>query len=146
MPITESKNKNGTLKLGTPGTEFGVQATSVVITPEYDETGDPLETLSGDSLGTSKTRSNVFKIESIQDFTDADGFVAYTWDNDLQKVAFQWSPNGTTGPKYAGTVEVLACEVGGTVNERLTTSVEWEVIGAVTVTPPTVQAKAVKES
>lgn len=134
MPITESKNKNGTLTLGTPGTDFSVQTTSVVITPEYDETGDPLETLSGDNLGTSKTRRNVFKIESIQDFTDPDGFVTYTWDNDLQQVAFAWEPTGATGPSYTGTVEVTACEVGGTVNERLSTSVEWDVIGAVSYT------------
>lgn len=132
MPITESKNKNGTLTLG--GTDFAVQTTSVVITPEYDETGDPLETLSGDSLGTSKTRRNTLKIESIQDFSDPSGFVDYTWSNDLQQVAFEWEPNGASGPSYAGTVEVQACEVGGTVNERLSTSVEWDVIGAVNYT------------
>ena len=135
MAITESKNKNGTLLLGTPGVEFGVQATSVTITPEYDDAGEALETLSGDSLGTSKTRRNTFKVEAIQDFTDVDGFVAYTWTNDLAQVAFVWSPNGATGPSYSGIVEVLACEVGGRVNERLSTSVEWQIIGAVTTTP-----------
>ena len=137
MPITESKNRNGTLTLGDPGTDFAVQTTAVTITPSYTDTGEPLETLSGDMTGTSKTRGNTLRVESIQDFTDPDGFVAFTWENDLQAVSFVWEPNGDTGPSYAGTVTVLACEVGGTVNQRLTTSVEWEVQGAVTVTQPT---------
>ena len=42
-----------------------------------------LETLGGDQLTSQKQRTDVMKITAIQDFTDPDGFVNFTWDNDL---------------------------------------------------------------
>lgn len=134
MTITESKNKSGKLTFETSDT-FETQATNVTITPSYEEVGDPVETLSGDQLTASTTRGNLLKITAIQDFTDADGFVAYTWANDLTDVTFSWQPNGTSGPTYSGTVQVKACEVGGDVNTRLTTETEWTCIGEVNMTP-----------
>ena len=135
MAITESKNNTGVLTLGTK--DFATQATNVTITPEHEEVGDPVETLSGDELTAQKTRSNLLKITAIQDFTDKTGFVNYTWDNDLTVVTFEWQPNGAAGVKWAGSVEVRACEVGGDVNVRLSTETEWTCVGDVTRTDPT---------
>lgn len=133
MPITESRNKNGVLTLGAES--FETQTTNVTITPSYEDVGDPVETLAGDELTAEKQRTDSLKITAIQDFTDPDGFVNYTWDNDLTQVAFEWQPSGATGPTISGTVEVLACEIGGDVNTRLTTEVEWQCVGPVTRTP-----------
>ena len=135
MSITESKNKGGTLTLGPePGTPFACQATNVKITPNHDETGEPVETLCGDTTGSIMTRTDTLGITAIQDFDDPDGFVAFTWNNDTQRVPFTWQPSPSS-PTYSGVVQVLAVEVGGDVAARLTTEAEWPVVGAVTVTP-----------
>lgn len=132
---TDSRVRAGTLTIGTKSWE--TQASNVRITPAHDEDGDALELLDGTELPAAKKRTDVLGIITVQDFDDPQGFVAYTWTNDLQVVAFTWKPSGATGPTYAGQVEVLACEVGGDVGVRLTTECEWAIVGAVTVTPAT---------
>lgn len=127
--IREDKLKNGTLTLGS--FDFATQAQNVSIAPAHKEDGDPLETLSGDQLTPDTVRSNMLKITAIQDFSDPAGFVAYSWDNDLDTVAFVWKPQGATGPTYSGNVQVRAVEVGGEVNKRLTTEAEWPCEGPV---------------
>lgn len=135
MTIVESKLKTGILELGPdPGTDFACQASNVRIVPKHDESGDPLETLCGDSLGADTIRSDTLNITAVQDFTDPDGFVLWTWENDLVAVAFSWTPSATS-PTFTGTVQVRALEIGGDVNKRLTTDAEWSIQGAVTVVP-----------
>jgi len=140
--IVESRNKSGTLTLGT-GTpkSFACQATNVRISPQHEETDDALETLCGDELPAAKKRTDVLGIVAVQDFSDPAGFVAFTWENDLASVPFTWAPNAT-GPTYAGTVEVLALEVGGDVGVRLTTEAEWNIVGPVVVTYTPAPGKA----
>lgn len=135
MTATDSRLHKGTLTLGTVPVAFACQATNIRITPTHDEDGDSVEVLCGDVLPPVKKRSDVLAITAVQDFTDPDGFVAYTWANDLTEVPFTWQPN-ETGPTYAGTVEVLACEIGGDVGTRITTDAEWTVVGPVGVTYP----------
>lgn len=129
MPITESKLKAGTLTLG--GVDFAAQATNVRVTPTHDEDGDAVETLDGSALTPDVTRGNTLALTAIQDWEDVDGFVNYTWENDLETVAFSWKPKGAAGPTYAGNVEVRAVEVGGDVNKRTTTDAEWTCEGPV---------------
>jgi hypothetical protein len=137
--ITESKLKTGTLTLGTsPGVDFACQATNVRLTPSVKETGDEVETLCGDMIGADSKTSWTLKGTSIQDFDDADGFVQYCFDNDLEEVAFEWKPSATSGT-YSGTVEIRAVEIGGEINKRLSTDWEWKITGTgvPTLTPPT---------
>jgi hypothetical protein len=126
---TESKVNNGSLTLG--GTEFATQASNVRITPTYDEDGDALPMLDGGELTADVIRGNTLAITAVQDFTDAAGFVNYTWLNDLELVPFVWKPTGPTGPTYSGNVEVRAVEVGGDVKKRLTSDAEWTCSGPV---------------
>lgn len=138
MTITESKLKTGTLKFTiapAAAVTFECQATNVRITPSYDSSGDALETLCGDTLAEDETRTDALNITAIQDFTDPDGFVAWSWDNDLASAVVEWKPVGAGGPTYAGTVKVKAVEVGGDVNKRLTTDAEWNFAGKATYTP-----------
>jgi hypothetical protein len=138
MTITESKLKTGTLTFTIapdPAVSFECQATNVRITPSYDSSGDALETLCGDTLAEDETRSDALNITAIQDFTDPDGFVAWSWEHDLESAVVAWLPTGVTGPTYAGTVKVKAVEVGGDVNKRLTTDAEWAFAGKATYTP-----------
>jgi hypothetical protein len=137
MTITESKLKSGTLTFTiapAAAVSFACQATNVRITPDHNEDGDAVETLCGDKLTPDTTRADALNITAIQDFDDPDGFVAFSWANDLAEAVVSWKPNATS-PTYGGTVQGRAVEVGGDVNKRITTDAEWPFQTAVTVTP-----------
>ncbi|WP_380166592.1 hypothetical protein [Jannaschia sp. R86511] len=144
MPITQSKLKNGSLTFAVGAeepAEFNTQATNVRITPGYDEEGDAVTVLSGDSLTPDTVRTNELTIGAIQDFTDPAGFVAYMWANDLAEAAFVWETDtaANDGVRFTGLVQLRAPEVGGDVNARLTTELTLIVNGPVTgPTPVTV--------
>jgi hypothetical protein len=144
MAIVESKLKVGKLTLGgtppvsppgppTGGTEFSCQATNVRIVPTFNDAGDPVETLCGDKLTADTTTDWALQGTSIQDFDSPDGFIEYSWTNNLLNVPFVWQPNETAN-MYYGTVQVRALEVGGDVNARITTDFEWPIQGMPDVT------------
>lgn len=130
MTITESRLKTGTLTFGAaPGdTTFACQATNVRVTPSYDDDGDAVETLCGDSIPAGKKESWVLAGTSIQDFDDPAGFLAYCYDNAMTTVPFTWQPNPES-PTWAGDCVVVALEEGGDVNSRLTTDWEFDAVG-----------------
>lgn len=131
MGITESKLKKGTLTIGTKS--FATQATNVKITPDHKDDGEALEVLSGDQIPASSSRTDTLKIEAIQDFTDPAGFLTYTWEHDGENVAFEWTPTDKATPKWSGTVQVRALEVGGEINKRIMTSAEFPIANLVFV-------------
>lgn len=139
MAITESKLKAGTLTLDAE--PFACQAINVRLTPAHDtttQTDDVIETLCGDTTTpttdvTITTTWNL-NVEAIQDFSDPDGFVQFCLDHNQEVVPFTWKPNATA-PTFSGDCRVLAVEMGGEVNRRLTTSAELPVVGDLTVTP-----------
>lgn len=135
--ITESKIKSGTLTftVDSQQLDFSCQPTNVRIRPAHDTEGDPQETLCGDMLGAEETRNDSLLITAIQDFTDAAGFQAFTWEHDREEVAFSWAPRGAAGPSWSGTVKVRAVEIGGDINRRLTVEAEWPLLGLATWNP-----------
>lgn len=136
MPITESKVKAGVLTLGVaPGTDFSCQPTNIRITPAVESTGDPVETLCGETLAGSNKTNWVLQGTSIQDFTDPAGFQIYLFENDNTEVPFTWQPNGLTGPGWSGNCTLHAVEIGGDVNVRITTDFSFEITGTPTYTP-----------
>ena len=136
MPIVQSKLKTGTLTLGaTPGTDFACQATSVKLTPSYEDDGDNVETLCGEALSPGKKESWTINGTSIQDFDDPMGFVQYCFDNATQIVDFSWCPATGVSPTYSGKCTIVAVEIGGDVNTRITTDWEFAVEGKPTLTP-----------
>jgi hypothetical protein len=139
MTIIESKVKQGTFTLGTAPDDFDTscQTSSIAIVPQYEEEGDDLEVLCGDTLGKSKTRGNNLVITAVQDFEDPAGFSAWAWEHDLEVVPFAFAPTGTTGPSYSGSVEVQAGQIGGEVGERIFAELEWICVGVVTRTEGT---------
>ena len=144
MPITDSRVKNGTLGLGATPTQFETQATNVAIVPDHSQE-DGVETLSGDMSSPSLTTTYSLVITAIQDFTDPDGFVAYSWTENGTEVPFTWAPQGATaGPTYSGTCQIRAVEVGGDVATQLTTEAEFPIIGTPVRTEPEPPAAAVK--
>lgn len=149
MTITESRLKTGVLTFGetpTP-TDFSCQPTNVRLTPNYEDDGDDTETLCGDMIPAGKKETWVLAGTSIQDFDDPAGFIQYCFDNRMTTVAFSWQPNTTGAPTYSGSVVVVALEIGGDVNTRLTTDFEFDVSGELVVTPaPVVPLEADEES
>jgi hypothetical protein len=142
VTITESRVINGTLKLGPTATalDMSCQLTNVLINSAYEDDGNAVTTLCGDSKPaprklTGRTLDGTF----IQDFDDPDGVVSYVWDNDLQVVSFEFVPDdATTGPTLAGEVmlEVPQNTYGGDVASRLTSDFSWNIQGDVTRTYP----------
>ena len=132
MPITDSRVRAGELILD--GDSYATQPTNVRITPSHDSDGDRIEVLDGSEIQPTYRRRNTLNLEAIQDFDNTAGLIALSWDQDMNTVEFSWTPD-PVGPTYSGDVMVMAIEVGGVVGERLTTTAEWEIIGAVTVTP-----------
>lgn len=134
MPLTESRQRNGTLTLD--ATAFAFQMTAVSLEPKTDEDGDPIEVLSGDALAADETTTWTLKFTALQDFTDAAGLVNWALTNAGDTVPFVWAPAGAGAgkPTYNGNVKVRALTIGGEVNKRLDTPGEWPVIGEPTPT------------
>jgi hypothetical protein len=133
MTITESRVRKGVLTFGVaPGTDFSCQPTNVRVTPSYDDDGDNLETLCGDTLPPGKKESWVLAGTSVQDFDDPLGFLTYCFDNRMTTVPFTWQPNIDGAPTWSGEVVIVALEEGGDVNTRITTDFEFDVSGEVT--------------
>lgn len=133
ITITQSKNKNGELKLGVEtggigGVSFACQSTNIRITPTVGTEGEPVESLCGATLSADDTITYALTIGAIQDFDDPDGFQAYTWANKLTVVGFSWKPNEHS-PTYTGRCKIIPAEVGGDVARRLTTEVTFAIQG-----------------
>ena len=135
MTITESRLKNGLLTFGgtveppVAGTSFACQATNVHVTPSYNDDGDPVETLCGDSIPAGKKETWVIGGSAIQDFDDPVGFMTYCFENKMTTVTFLWQPNVTGAPEWSGECVIVALEEGGDVNARLTTDWEFDISG-----------------
>lgn len=135
--IVESRLKKGTLTIGDgdTGTAFACQATNVRVSPSYDDDGDTVETLCGDTIPAGKKETWTLAGSSIQDFDDTDGFLAYCYEHAMELQPFTWQPN-PAAPTWAGQVVVLALEEGGDVNSRLESDWEFECAGRPTRTAP----------
>lgn len=133
MTVTESKLHDGSLTLA--GTEFSCQASNVTLTPEYKEDGDPVPVLCGVTLPVATTVSWTLKVTAIQDFSDPDGLMRYLREHLLETVAFTWkaAPESETA---SGEVQIRLADWGGDVAKRLTTSLEWPIVGDITWTAP----------
>lgn len=132
MPIVESRLKGGTLTLD--ALSFATQATNVRLSPSTDETGDPLEVLSGETITAEDQTTWALNIQGVQDFDDVAGFVAFAFDNANELVPYSWKPSAAS-PTFSGMVRVRPVEIGGDVNQRLTTEAEWPCSAKPTRTP-----------
>lgn len=138
MPVTISKQKAGTFTLG--ATEFACQQKTITITPPEQSDDQPEEVLCGDVLPDDSKSIWKLEITAVQDFTDPDGFLKYTWDNDGTSVAFVWAPVATDGPSFTGTVLVSAAPVGGEVNRQLDSEISWTITSGKPIWTPAAPA------
>jgi hypothetical protein len=143
MAITESRLKDGTLKLGTTPTtiSFECQVTNARINSSYDDDGDAVETLCGDQIPAGRKLSGRSLAGTfIQDWTApaAESITDFCFVHDLEEMAFEYAPAGATGPTLTGTlrIEVPAETYGGDVNARITSDFEWSLTAPLVRTPP----------
>lgn len=139
MTVVESRLKKGKLTLGaTPGNDYSCQCTNVRIKSNYN-TDDGIETLCGDEIaGSTKLKGRSLAGTAIQDFDDPAGFVNYCFDNDLEVVAFSYTPNLTGAPTYTGQLRVQVPDetAGGDINTRLTSDFDWQISNLTRAYPP----------
>lgn len=141
MAITESRLKDGELKLGTSPTEldFSCQVTNARINSTYDDDGDSVETLCGDQIPAGRRLSGrALAGTFIQDWTAATGSITeFCYDHDLEELAFSYTPNADAGPTLSGTlrIEVPSETYGGDVNTRITSDFEWSLTAPLVRTP-----------
>lgn len=134
MAVTQSKVRNGSLVLGgldtsAGGVEFACQASAVSITSDFEEDGDELETLCGDTVLPDTTQTSTLKFTAVQDFEDAAGLVRWSWEHSLEVVEFSWTPDVTKTPRITGSVQARRLDLGGEVGKRLTSDAEWPIQG-----------------
>lgn len=147
MTVTESKLKEGTLTFGpkaTPTLTVSCQATNVTLEPSFEEVGEALEVLCGDTLAASERTTWVLKFTGIQDWTDKAGFVNFAYDHDGEELEFDWLP-AKLGPSWTGRVKVKAVVLGGAVNTRNTSDAEWPCNGKPVRTDPTAAQAAAEQ-
>jgi hypothetical protein len=133
MMITDSRVRRGSLKLEgeTAGSweDFSCQPTAVRVVPGAETgTAESIEVLCGDTASDAAgaTRTATLEVTAIQDFENPQGLQAYAWSHDGLARKFQWAPTADAQDLWEGTVLVRAIPVGGTVAERLSESVTWD--------------------
>jgi hypothetical protein len=107
----------------------------VSLEPEFDEAGDAVEVLCGDSLSAATKTAWTLKFTGIQDFSDPKGFVNFAYDHDGESQPFTWKAS-EDGPSWAGVVNVRALVIGGDVGTRITSDAEWPCNGKPVRTDP----------
>lgn len=142
MTVVDSRVKKGSLTLG--GVSYSCQPTNVTIAPDHEgNTEDTVEVLCGDTLvdGAGTTLIANLTMTAIQDWSNADGLVAFSWMSDNVETAFDWTPTEDDQDKWTGKVVPQALTVGGDVGARITSDAEWKITSL--TTPPRLGGKTV---
>jgi hypothetical protein len=137
LATEESRQHSGTLSLGTPAVPFEKQTFSCELEPSINARGDELNMLNGNVLSADEEVKWVLKIGLVQDFMDPEGFLEYCRTHALADEAFEWVPNDELdAPTITGVLKVRPGKYGGATKLRLTSEIEFPVIGDPTVTHP----------
>jgi len=139
MAVNVTRFGPGLFTLGTaPGTDFSCQVQSMGVVPNKDE-GDTITVLCGDSVPGSIQYD--FSLEGVvlQDLAIASGLVQFSWENQGEPVAFDFTPATGAVTKVTGTVIIDPLEIGtsdGSFGDVLTSDFSWSCVGAPTPTWP----------
>ncbi|QFG13040.1 major tail protein [Gordonia phage Schiebs] len=126
----------GTLTFGQVGTELDVSCQVTAASIEWEaDAEDSMPTLCGGTIAGERTYSATLKATLFQD-VELDGSVDWTWKNAGAEVPFTFTPRtDTPSAKVAGVVTVDPITLGGDVNKRNTSDLEWSCVGRPTFTP-----------
>jgi len=148
LATEESRQYAGTLTFGTEptaeipnpdieATPFEKQVFECSLEPAVEEKGDELTMLNGNVLGADESIKWTLKIGAVQDFMDPQGFLEFCRNNALVTVPFEWEPNSSLdSPTISGKVKIRPGKYGGATKLRLTSEIEFPVIGEPDVVHP----------
>lgn len=136
MPAKAHALGPGQLTFGATETlkDFSCQVTNAKIATDADS-DDDIPVLCGDVVSGATT--NTFSIEAsfLQDY-DAQGCIAWSWENMNAEVPFTFIPNTAHAMQVDGIVKVLPMELGGDVKKKNASEIEWPIVGTPTMTFP----------
>lgn len=116
---------------------FEKQAFSCELNPAIESKGDELTMLNGNVLGADEAVKWTLKIGAVQDFMDPEGFLEFCRTNALERVGFEWVPNSDVdAPTLSGNLTVRPGKYGGATKLRLTSEIEFPVLGEPDVVHP----------
>src|SRR4029077_5018692 len=105
MTVTDSRVKPGSLITG--GEAYSCQPTTVTIAFDHEGTEeDAVEVLCGDTVsgGASQVLIANLTFTALQDFTDPDGLMAFSWLNDGVEATFSWNPGPDPLDEWTGSL------------------------------------------
>ena len=132
MTANVTKLGPGTLQLGDVATGFDAscQMTGAVVAWDKNK-ADDITVLCGDVVGGGTTYTAKISGTFLQDLAEADGLVAYTWENKGVTVPFVYTPNTAAGVAVSGEVIIDPIDVGSTddYGSTMTSDFEWDCVG-----------------
>ena len=122
----------GTLQLGETATlmDASCQLANGVVAWDKDAE-DPITVLCGDTVPGSVTYSATLSGNFLQDLTEEDGLVAWSWANKGVAVPFTYTPNTAAGATVTGSVVVDPLDVGSDEDYGavMSSDFEWDIVG-----------------
>lgn len=87
--------------------------------------GDPIHVLSGETVPGDRAESATLEFTINQDLGESKSFLEWTWANAGKTVPFEFIPINGKGKAVRGKVIIERGEIGGDVNEVMTTDLEF---------------------
>lgn len=116
---------------------FEKQVYECTLEPAVESKGDELTMLNGNVLDADEAIKWTLKIGMVQDFMDPQGFLEFCRAHALEVVEFDWTPNSELdSPDISGNLKVRPGRYGGATKLRLTSEIEFPVIGEPDVVHP----------
>jgi hypothetical protein len=122
----------GTLTLGPVGTPMDASCQLANAVVQWDkDVEDDITVLCGDVVPGGATYSAALAGSFLQDLSEEDGLVAYTWENKGTVVDFEFVPNTAAGATVTGQVTIDPLDIGSTEDYGavLTSDFEWACVG-----------------
>lgn len=121
----------GTLTIGATGTTIDMSCLIESATLAWSvDTEDDLNVLCGDTVPGARTYTASLSGTALQDLTENEGLVAFTWANKGSAQPFTFTPNDDAGATVTGTLVVDPLDVGGdTYGSVMTADFEWACVG-----------------
>lgn len=122
----------GTFTFGDTGTplDASCQLANGVVAWDKDA-DDPITVLCGDVVPGSVDYTATMSGNLLQDLTEEDGLVSYTWAHKGEAVPFTFTPNTAAGATVTGTVVIDPLDVGSEddFGAVMTSDFEWDIVG-----------------
>lgn len=121
----------GTMQIGATGTSIDMSCLIQSATVSWSvDTEDDLNVLCGDTVPGARTYTASISGTALQDLTDPQGLVDFTWEHKGEAVPVVFTPNSAADATVTGTVVIDPLDVGGDeYGSVMTSDFEWAFVG-----------------